>query len=990
MGAPKEIIDLVERFEKFNQSYTSQSYNETQLREEFVNPLFEALGWDVRNTSGRAEAYKDVIHEDAIKIGKTTKAPDYSFRIGGTRKFFLETKKPAVNIKDNPDAAYQIRRYSWSAKLPLAVLTNFDAFAVYDCRQKPKPTDKADVGRILYIIRQDYAAKWDELAGIFSKNSIETGLFDQYAESVKGKKGTSEVDDEFLKEIEGWRDMLARNIAIRNPNLSLREMNFAVQTTIDRIVFLRICEDRGIEPYGQLQSLQDKENIYKALKKIYEAADEKYNSGLFHFNEEKGRKSHPDGLSMSLDIDDKTLKDIIKRLYYPECPYVFSVLSVDILGNVYEQFLGKVIRLTESHHAKVEEKPEVKKAGGVFYTPKYIVDYIVENTVGKLVKDKTPKEIAEVKILDPACGSGSFLIGAYTYLLRYHRDWYFEHKPEKHQDEIYQGKGGQWHLTTQEKKRILLNNIYGVDIDGQAVEVTKLNLMLKVLENESQDTLQAQKKLFRERALPDLDNNIKCGNSLIGPDFYKNPQTTLAQEEQYGINVFDWQKEFPFKFDAVIGNPPYVRQEMLGDFKEYFQRTYSTYQGAADLYVYFIEKGVSLLNTEGIFGIIVANKWMKAKYGQPLRKWMKERKIEEIIDFGDLRVFEKATTYPCILSISAGKPKKQFKVVKVENLDFTDLQKYLRGRRYEVNQNNLNDDGWTLGDLDLENLLEKLKKNSITLKEYVQGEIYRGVLSGLDEAFVIDSSTYSKLISGDSKSKELIRPYLMGRDIKRYSPPEISRYLLFTKRGTNINEYPAIKNYLLQFRDRLTPRPKSYSGKDWPGRKPGNYEWFEIQDTVDYYPELEKPKIIYLKFQVKPAFTFDETGAFGNSATWFIPKDDKYLLGILNSKLGWLMISNTCTQIQNGYQLIFQYLGKIPIHIISSNNVSEKALHSTVVSLVSQILELNKRLTLIKTPDEKNMVQRQIDAADSEVNNIVYQLYGLSEEEIKIVEGVHG
>jgi len=261
MSAPKEILDLVERFEKNKQAYVSQSYNETQLREEFVNPFFETLGWDVRNVSGKAEAYKDVIHEDAIKIGKTTKAPDYSFRIGGTRKFFLETKKPAVNIEADASPAYQIRRYSWSAKLPLAILTDFEEFAVYDCRQKPLPTDSASVGRILYIHYKEYASRWDEIASIFSKTSIEQGLFDQYAESVKSKKGTSEVDDEFLKEIEEWRDMLARNIALRNPKLSIREMNFAVQTTIDRIVFLRICEDRGIEPYGQLQELAAKDNV---------------------------------------------------------------------------------------------------------------------------------------------------------------------------------------------------------------------------------------------------------------------------------------------------------------------------------------------------------------------------------------------------------------------------------------------------------------------------------------------------------------------------------------------------------------------------------------------------------------------------------------------------------------------------------------------------------------------------------------------------------
>ncbi|HHQ45406.1 MAG TPA: restriction endonuclease subunit M, partial [Candidatus Altiarchaeales archaeon] len=371
MACPDKVLELVERFERNKQSYLSPSYNETQLRREFIDPFFEALGWDVNNESGKAEAYKDVIHEDAIKIGGVTKAPDYSFRIGGKRIFFLETKKPSVNIRQDVNPAHQVRRYSWSSKLPLAVLTDFEEFAVYDCRRKPSPSDSASVGRILYLNYSEYAEKWGEIEKVFSKKSVEEGAFDQYAESAKGKKGTSEVDDEFLKEIERWRDLLAKNIALRNPGLSVREINFLVQKNVDRILFLRICEDRGIEKYGQLRELSDKEGIYPRLLKIFEKADDKYNSGIFHFKDEKDRTSIPDMLSPAIHIDDKVFNDIFKNLYYPDCPYEFSVIGADILGNVYEQFLGKVIRLTEGHRAKVEEKPEVKKAGGVYYTPRY-------------------------------------------------------------------------------------------------------------------------------------------------------------------------------------------------------------------------------------------------------------------------------------------------------------------------------------------------------------------------------------------------------------------------------------------------------------------------------------------------------------------------------------------------------------------------------------------------------------------------------------------
>lgn len=362
---PTVLTDLVERFERNIDSYQNHSYNETLVRIEFINPLFEALGWDLTNKSGYAEAYKDVIHEDAIKSGGATKAPDYCFRIGGARKFFLEAKKPAVNIKSDTSPAYQLRRYAWSAKLPLSILTDFGEFAVYDCRVLPKPTDKASTARILYFTYKDYLERWDEIADIFSREAVLRGSFDKFAESKKGKRGTSQVDAQFLAEIEKWREDLAKNLALRNPKLTVRDLNFAVQRTIDRIIFLRMCEDRGVENYGQLQALLNGENIYKRLQYLYGIADDKYNSGIFHFKQEKERAEAPDELTLKLKIDDKVLKDIIRRLYYPESPYEFSVLGADILGTVYEQFLGKVIRLTAGHRAIVDEKPEVKKAGGI-------------------------------------------------------------------------------------------------------------------------------------------------------------------------------------------------------------------------------------------------------------------------------------------------------------------------------------------------------------------------------------------------------------------------------------------------------------------------------------------------------------------------------------------------------------------------------------------------------------------------------------------------
>ena len=465
---------------------------------------------------------------------------------------------------------------------------------------------------------------------MFGKEAILQGSFDRYAESTKAKKGTAEVDKAFLGEIELWRDALARSIALRNPSLSQRELNYAMQATIDRLIFLRICEDRGIEPYGRLQGLCNGGATYGRLKALFYEADQRYNSGLFHFEEEKGRAGYADQLTLGLAIDDKPLKDILKRLYYPESPYEFSVLPADILGQVYEQFLGKVIRLTAGHRAVVEDKPEVKKAGGVYYTPTYIVDYIVKHTVGRLLEGKTPKQAASLSILDPACGSGSFLIGAFQYLLDWHRDWYAadaQGSAKKHAKALYQGRGGEWRLTGAEKKRILQANIYGVDIDAQAVETTKLSLLLKVLEGETSESLDAQLSFLRERALPDLAANIKCGNSLIGPEFLQRQgRLSLDDEDLERIGIFDWATAFPEVmsvggFDAVIGNPPYVRVHRLeAAVKEHLWTEYVSFAEKGDLYACFVERGISLLRVGGLISFITPNTWSSLQSFRHLRR----------------------------------------------------------------------------------------------------------------------------------------------------------------------------------------------------------------------------------------------------------------------------------------------------------------------------------------------------------------------------------
>ncbi len=1048
LSALAKITELVERFEEQYVSYLKADYNETQTRRDFIDPFFKALGWDIDNEQGHAEAYREVIHEDRVKIGKATKAPDYSFKLaGGKRLFFVEAKKPSIQIKNDTVPAYQVRRYGWNAKLAISIVTDFEEFAVYDCTKKPKPSDKAGIARTEYFTFRDYIEKFDFLWDTFSKEKVLKGSFDKYVESNVSKKGTISVDKDFLISLDNWRTYLATSISLKNKNLNEDEINFAVQQTLDRIVFLRIAEARGIEDDGNLKEALQKGDSYQNLFEVFKKADAKYNSGLFDLRK--------DQISSDLKIDNKVIKSIVTELYYPESPYEFSILAVEILGSAYEQFLGKQIKVDSYHRAVIEEKPEVRKAGGVYYTPQYIVDYIVENTVGNLVKGKTPKEVSEIKIVDPACGSGSFLLGAYGYLLNWYKGHYlpeferltkiiseqktntFGRDAEKVRKKLPLTPSGD--LTTALKKQILINNIYGVDLDINAVEVTKLSLLIKCMEGETSASITREAE-FGQRALPTLDNNIKSGNSLIDIDYYDG-QIDFGDERK--IKPFNWQRAFPSVFniqipketnklsslrrsaaivaeaqkdldnkmdnylqsleeppvgygninggfDAVIGNPPYVRQELLGEQKVYFQNHYRVYHGMADLYSYFIEKSIKLLKPNGLYGVIVANKWMRANYGEPLRKYLKEKSIFEIIDFGDLPVFESATTYPCII-IAGNEDKKnvKFKLTQAKTLQFHSLSDYVLEHTKSVTKKSLDDSGWNLAGEAEQNLLKKIEKAGIPLGEYVNGKIYRGVLTGLNEAFVIDKTTRDRLIKEDKKSAEIIKPFLAGRDIKRYQTPKSERFLIFARRGIEIEKYPVVLKHLERFKEQLLPKPKDFKGDKWPGRKPGSYKWYELQDAVDYYEEFEKPKIIYPNILSKPEFVFDDKYWYANQKCFIISLDDKYLLGILNSKLMHYWFEKYLPKLRGGfYEPSYIFFKNFPVIKIDKYNKVQDEIKRDIINLVEIAIKFKQEIVETKLSDKIDSLSHKIELTEERINGHVAKLYGFTEEEIAIINSV--
>lgn len=959
MPIPPSIRERVETFERNLDSYLSPDYKETELRREFLDPLFAALGWDIFNAAGHAEAYKDVVHEDALKIGGDSTAPDYSFRIGGTRKFFVEAKKPAVRVKDDPEPAKQLRRYSWSAKLPLGIVTDFHEFAIYDTRIRPKETDKASTARLFYCTFGQFADKWDEIAGIFSKEAVLRGSFDKYAATTKGKRGTSEFDDDFLADMERWRKVLAENLALRNAALTQRELNFAVQRILDRIIFLRIAEDRGIEKFGQLQALTAGPKLYPRLCEIFERADFRYNSGLFHFATEKGREESPDKLTLGLTIDDAALKDIIGSLYYPRSPYAFAVIPADILGHVYEKFLGKVIHLTDGHRARVEEKPEVRKAGGVYYTPTYIVSYIVRQTLGPLVEGRTPKQIEKLRVLDPACGSGSFLLGAFEFLLDWHLRYYTAHDPavwaKKKNPPIYEtapnahgiGRGsGNWQLTTAERKRILVAHLHGVDIDAQAVEVTKLSLLLKVLEGEARE-LQG-KQLDFHRVLPDLGNNIKCGNSLIGSDFYAQPDLpALDDETRYKINAFDWHDEFkPVMsaggFDAVIGNPPYrmLQPHNTNEAElNYVRSRYVSTEFKIELFHLFLQRGVSLLRDGGGLGFIVPTTILNNVYAEKLRRWLLEQCILRSISVSPNRVFKDADVHTNVIVLERSRSNTVRESATVRTTielnrsfaespgDFSSTKQArfsaLDGAVWNVLLNETNAP-----------LVNRLMGNPRLESE---AKLNRGLITG-------DRDRYFSTTKKSAKHA----PILAGGDVQRFYANPPSEFVLFE-------------------------RPDS-AGGCW-------------DEEVHFAPH----KILVRQIGVRPTATLvrEPIAVTGNLFTVRGKNEahERFLLGILNSRVIEFFWKVMFTDFKSSFpQVTIFSLSQVPIPNLDRTSKSDHAAHDAIVAHVQRMLKLQEQLAAAKSPGEQTHLQRDIAATDRAIDQLVYQLYGLTPAEIALVE----
>lgn len=972
MPAPNELINLVERFRSNIADYLKPSFKETRVRVDFIDPLLGILGWDVHNSAGRPEAYRDVIHEDVVAIAGVSKAPDYGFYIGGERKFFLEAKKPSVNVRGSLTAAVQLRRYAWSAKLPLGILTDFEELAVYDCLSEPQANDSVENGLITFYRFDEYVEKWDEIASRFSRQSVMNGSLEAYLADSAKRRGTRTVDEAFLREIHQWRHWLARDLAERN-SLSERELNYAVQLIIDRIVFLRIAEDRGTEEHGSLLYASESAEPYERLCELFMHADDRYNSGLFYLKAERSRDEVADILTPTLSVDPDLIRRIVTNLYLPKCSYEFSVLPVEVLGQIYEQFLGSVISLRGDSTALVEEKPEVRKAGGVYYTPRHVVDYIVESTLSKALSGKRPGKrgaASKLKVLDPACGSGSFLIRAYQYLLDWHRDAYVADGVDRHPKELFQGAGGAWHLTIEERKRILLNNIYGVDVDPQAVEVTKLSLLLKVLEGEVSTGLARQLALINIRALPDLDKNIRCGNSLVGTDFYDQTQIDLFENNEtlQRLNPFDWHSQFPdvfarpsLGFDVIIGNPPYIDSEWMTshrpDERRYCAARYVTASGNWDIFCVFIEKALSVCVPDGYVSMIVPNKLASAGYASGARRLLaKDNRVIKLRDYSRVRVFP-VSVYPMVFVAQKGKrgPRDTSSVTFETMTEVVSGLPVVSSMREVPYQQALGDSGptWRIFSGGETSIVSKIAKCPAL----------GSVASVSGAATVAEAYKFAELISEYSEA------FNLDGCLKMINSGTIDRYL-------SLWGFKQMRYLGSSYLRLVVTREHS---QQLPARR-------RLQ--------AQSPKIIVAGMTKELECVGDFIGdtLAGKSTTVLVTSNLnlKYLLAVLNSKLinHWYVETYGGDTMQGGYLRIGPpQLRTIPIRPIDHRVARDRAAEKEIVELVDGRIAIQLKLLDARIQSDRAALLQQAASIDRRINGLVYNLYELDPSDIEVVEG---
>ena len=987
MKKKEQLRCLVERYDSDLAYYRSSHYNETQLRTDFLDQFFIILGWDITNSKGKPTNEREVLVEESLKAkaGDNTKKPDYTFRLFSERKFFVEAKKPSIHITTDPEPAKQIRRYGFTAKLKISILSNFEYTAIYDCSNQVLEHDTATNSRVKLYHYSELLDNFDEIQKIIGRDSVYSGEFDSEWADIENKILKFSVDDLFLEQINNWRLMLAQEFMSIKPELSERKLNDLTQNYINSIVFLRVCEDRDLEEYETLYHFAQNKDYLSLIKKLQES-DKKYNSGIFAL----------EYISELISNIDSCIWTIIGQLYFPQSTYSFSVFSSDILGNIYEIFLSEKIQITQEGNIEIRPKEEHIDRD-VVTTPNYIIQDIIRNTVIEYCKGRSDKEILGYKFADIACGSGAFLLEVFQAIQDILVDYYITHDHSK----LQQLTEHSFKLKFQVKKEILQKCIYGIDKDYNAVKACSFGLLLKLLEGESKHTIGSEKPI-----LSDTTNNILFGNSLI--------------DQSDGVKAIDLLTINPFNidysFDVIVGNPPYMATEHIKKITPYelpiYKKKYKSAFKQFDKYFLFVERSIQLLKKDGCLGYILPSKFTKVGAGKNLRKILSENKyLYKLISFGSNQVFKNKTTYTCLMFLKKNQ-QKEFSFYEVKDFKHwrTRENKHLLSSKYFSEQ--LDSDTWVL-EKETNEVLEKIFDKCDSLGDILGSKaIANGIQTSANDYYI------HKKIKTDDKyvyfeydgnvfnvEKDLTRPYFEtqrseGESFYTYKDVEPNSIVIypyekkdgiikFIEYNNLKNKYPCMFEFLKKIQNKLDNNDRSIKPEPTTPNEWYRYGRSQALENCDV-PQKIIVGILSngYKYSIDKSRTFVSSGGTAGYSIINIPEQCQYSIyyiqAILTSKyLEWF--ASIYGEIFRGGFVArgTKVQTRMPIPRIDFSDPQEKSKHDKIATLQENLNKIY--MLLIKSDDRtKIILERQFEITKLEMEKHLTELFGLGQLDIKI------
>lgn len=986
----QKVKNLIEKFQSEINHYKNTSYSEAQVRLDFIDPLFSLLGWDINNSSGKSANEREVIVEETLKNEKSThgKRPDYTFRSFSERKFFVEAKKPNIDVINGADEAKQIRRYGFTAKLPISVLTNFEYLVIYDCSSPVAEADNSNHSVIARYHYTEYADKFEEISLKLSKESVYNGDFDNEWKRIEEKIQKLNVNTLFLEQINRWRINLAQSFIAIKGEIPEDEINDLVQSYLNSIIFLRVCEDRGIEKPYSLLNIAKESSHSKLIKKLRES-DKKYNSGIFSL-------SYVEEL---INNDNFYFWTIIKELYYPESPFSFSVLPSDILGQIYEIFLGSRVI---DNKGKIEiVKKDIDR--DVVTTPTFIIKEILKETVYLHCKNLDIVEILESKFADISCGSGAFLLEIFQLLQDKIVEIYLKLNDKSQLQEVSRGT---YKLSFDMKKKVLVSCIFGVDKDYNATRAAEFGLLLKLLENENEYTT-------NDITLPKLGNNILFGNSLINI----NDTNDLSNTDIYDINPFDFNN---LEFDVIVGNPPYLTTEHMKNSTpkteiDIYKLKYKTAYKQFDKYYLFVERAIELLKDGGRLGYIIPSKFIRVGSGKELRRLLaKNDFLQSIVYFGQNQIFEDKTTYTALLFGRKNQGLDHYYFIEI-----TDFKRWLLNKNNFKNisidfTHRLKEDNWIL-EIDKRKFIEHLQKISIRLDSIVgKGMIGNGVQTSASKEYI------HKPINEDNKfiffnyndqdykiEKELTRPYfttdsdstfytykdLVPNSFIIYPYKRIDDQVLLVDLQELRSDYPHLYNYLHDIKNILSREKRDIK----PEPKTDN-EWYRYgrHQSLENCDVSQKLVVGILSNGYK--YTIDNNRTFigsgGTAGYCFINVPESvsysiyYIQALLNSKYLEYFAFIYGEIFRGGYIARgTKVLKDMPIVKIDFNEKNSKELHDNIADLQEK---MNKTYSLIlkakNNHREKIRLERIFSNDEIHMRDLLKTLFRFGNNDINVPE----